>query len=136
MANFNSSKLMLVSMLLLLLALYNATQAMPSKRQVKICGSRLSETMALACPGGFRSYTPHKRSFLNVFDYVELQNDAGDEDDDVVVDGQQSRDGIKYNWQEPKSYNSMMATRRNMRRIVDECCYKSCTFNEMRAYCQ
>ncbi|XP_022213737.1 probable insulin-like peptide 5 [Drosophila obscura] len=135
----NSSKTqMLVSVLLLLVSLCCwTTHGVPSKRSGRICGDTLSEAMDMMCPNGFNARIPHKRGLLDLFDYVDHMagtepglDDANTADDAAAV-GAVLPEGVRLPWR----HSSLMSTRRQMRGIVDECCIKSCTYNEMAAYC-
>ncbi|EDW69402.1 probable insulin-like peptide 5 [Drosophila virilis] len=107
-------------MLLLLMGFYSAKAA----NSYKVCGSELTEALYIVCKGKFGSFQHHKRGSLDLFDYVDQQYETNDVEDRDTLWGLP-----------PRSQNSLVATRRLMRGVVDECCRKPCTRLEMLQYC-
>ncbi|XP_064540094.1 probable insulin-like peptide 5 [Drosophila montana] len=109
----------LLPLLLLLLMGFCSANSIPS---YQVCGSKLTDALYMVCKGNFGSFQHHKRGSLDLFDYVEQQYETNDVED---------RDTL---WGLPPR-NSLTATRRLMRGVVDECCRKPCTRQEMLQYC-
>lgn len=65
---------------------------------------------------------PYFRIAVDIFDYVEQQNGL-----DIVAETDVTP------WQH--ELRSILATRRLNRGIVDECCFKPCKYEEIKAYC-
>ncbi|XP_002135096.3 probable insulin-like peptide 5 [Drosophila pseudoobscura] len=136
MAATSTKMQMLVSVLLLLVSLCSWSHGVPSKRSSRLCGDKLSEAMDMMCPNGFNARIPHKRGLLDLFDYVDHMSepalDDADTADDAAAVGAVLPEGVRLPWR----HNSLMSTRRQMRGIVNECCAKSCTIYEIKAYCK
>ncbi|EDV51254.1 probable insulin-like peptide 1 [Drosophila erecta] len=101
----------------------------------KLCGPALSDAMDVVCSNGFNTL-PRKRGSL-----LASNNDVqGDDDDDGMW---QTLDGAGYSFSPllTNLYGSevLIKTRRHRRHLTggvyDECCVKSCSYEELATYC-
>ncbi|EDV96023.1 GH16013 [Drosophila grimshawi] len=114
----------LAVLMMLLLVLPVAFNSVSAVYTIQACGSQLSDVLFGVCQGRFETFRYQKRGSLDLFDYVEHQ-----QQDEISngIDG----DEIGLGWPQ----NSIMATRRLPRGVVDECCRKPCVYMTIRKYC-
>ncbi|XP_016966427.1 probable insulin-like peptide 1 [Drosophila biarmipes] len=119
---------LLIAILVTLIATGSGHQLPPGNH--KLCGPALSDAMDVVCAHGYNSL-PQKRRFLP---------SASDEEDNVW----QSLAGAGFVFSPllTNLYGSevLIKTRRHRRHLTtggvyDECCVKSCTYEELSAYC-
>jgi hypothetical protein len=77
---------------------------------VRACGKQLVQAMSLVCDGQFRGYG--KRFDNNLIGYLWSQN-----------------------WQDVDETHQGLMQHKSKRGIVEECCYQSCSMENMRLYC-
>ncbi|KAJ8931858.1 hypothetical protein NQ314_015188 [Rhamnusium bicolor] len=92
-----------------------------SKRS-KFCGSKLTTALSLLCNGQYAS--PEKKSMADILNY--------EYDDDYNGLGVNE---IEFPFLSKELAKSLVPQKIRRGGIVDECCHKSCTINELRSYC-
>ncbi|KAG8195449.1 hypothetical protein JTE90_013901 [Oedothorax gibbosus] len=123
---------------LLLAALMCCASALPrhqllsrSKRSMRLCGSMLVDALAAVCESDY--YDPSGRMEMRKrnYEYSNTDNFPGQYDSSITefngfVDPQTALDFLGL---------QRMVPPRASRGVADECCQKSCTFNQLASYC-
>ncbi|XP_018572613.1 LIRP-like [Anoplophora glabripennis] len=91
-------------------------------KRTRYCGSHLTNTLSMVCRGRYPSYD--KKSYGDGFSYNEYEGDYNDISDNDVDFPFLS-----------KEYSRFFVPQKIRRGIVDECCHKPCSINELRNYC-
>ncbi|XP_043646815.1 probable insulin-like peptide 1 [Drosophila teissieri] len=105
----------------------------------KLCGPALSDAMDVVCPHGFNTLPRKRESLLSNNNDANMEMEVEMEDDGMW----QTLDGAGYSFSPLLThlYGSevLIKTRRHRRHLTggvyDECCVKSCSYEELATYC-
>ncbi|XP_049539181.1 LIRP-like [Anopheles darlingi] len=96
----------------------------------RYCGRRLTETLAFLCQGRYPMLT-HYRTGSHADYYHDQQQQ---QDQQVKVEVATLPDSLPHGFPYPGT-GGHRRNRRSSGGIYDECCKKSCSYVELRAYC-
>uniref|UniRef100_T1K2S7 Insulin-like domain-containing protein n=2 Tax=Tetranychus urticae TaxID=32264 RepID=T1K2S7_TETUR len=112
-------------------------------QKIRTCGRNLMDLIQLVCSGSL----PGKRSYHDE-NWAIRDNTAWSQDTQFNKLNFEENDSDTSNFMEPKAAFSLFGLNkrsqnedsqvffRSLRGATDECCYKSCTMNQLRAYCR
>ncbi|XP_058831026.1 LIRP-like [Topomyia yanbarensis] len=88
----------------------------------RYCGRKLTETLAMLCQGRYPMMSHHRSEYLSDQPHLPVEVE-------VATLPDSGAHGFPY---------SRSKGHRRVRRagIYDECCKKSCSYNELRSYCE
>ncbi|XP_023030027.2 insulin [Leptinotarsa decemlineata] len=88
-------------------------------KRTKYCGSHLTSTLSIICEGNYYGKTMKRADWLDFDNKLENDLDSGEPKFPFI-----SRDLAE-----------SMVPVKSRRGIIEECCIKSCSLNELRTYC-
>lgn len=88
----------------------------------RYCGRKLTETLAMLCQGRYPMMSHHRSEYLSDQPQQPVEVEVATLPDSGVTHGY------------PHSRNAHRRVRRQG--IYDECCKKSCSYTELKSYCE